>query len=56
MKRFGQIIVGFPADVIVTALYEEAVQNGWKTNKNRVKEYIRTSCGWSTVPDDPTEP
>ena len=37
MKRFGQIIVGSPADVIVTALYEAAVQNGWKTNKNRVK-------------------
>jgi DNA-binding response OmpR family regulator len=33
----------FPDDVIKTALYEAAVQNGWKTNKSRVKEYIRTS-------------
>jgi hypothetical protein len=46
----------FPQDVIVTALYEAAVQNGWKSNKSRVKEYIRTSRGRSTVPDDPTDP
>ena len=32
----------FPDDVIKTALYEAAVQNGWKTNKSRVKEYIRS--------------
>jgi hypothetical protein len=42
-----------PQDVIMIALYEATAQNGWKSNKNRVKEYIRTSRNVTNVSDDP---